>query len=103
LNRSRVELNHQRPRIEVQAEPEIFCPACGYRPGHEDRWNCVPSCGTVWNTFWTRGVCPGCSVKWPKTQCPSCAEYSLHEAWYHYPSPADAEREDERLPAEDMA
>ena len=26
---------------------EIHCPACEWRPGPEDRWACVPSCGTM--------------------------------------------------------
>jgi hypothetical protein len=69
----------------VKDKAEIYCPACEWRPGPEDRWECVPSCATVWNTFWTRGVCPGCSYKWTKTQCLACGEVSPHEAWYHYP------------------
>jgi hypothetical protein len=70
---------------------EIFCPKCQWRPTAEDRWFCVPSCGTVWNTFWTRGVCPGCAVKWPQTQCFRCDQFSPHEAWYHYPPQTEAE------------
>jgi hypothetical protein len=68
----------------MQDEPEIFCPACEYRPRIEDRWDCVPSCGTSWHTFWTRGVCPGCGHLWTKTQCPACGELSPHVAWYHH-------------------
>jgi hypothetical protein len=45
----------------------------------------MPSCGAVWHTFWTGGVCPGCSYKWEETQCPLCAELSPHKDWYHYP------------------
>jgi len=30
-------------------EPQIYCPQCRYRPQAEDRWWCVPSCGTVWH------------------------------------------------------
>ena len=52
----------------------IHCPKCEYRPQPEDRWTCMPSCGTSWHTFWTGGVCPGCGFKWPKTQCPACGE-----------------------------
>lgn len=37
----------------------------------------------MWNTFWTRGLCPGCRKRWTVTQCPSCAQLSPHEAWYH--------------------
>lgn len=80
---------------------EIYCPKCEWRPTAEDRWMCVPSCGTVWNTFWTRAVCPGCSVKWPATACFGCGEYSPHEAWYHYPKPREEEREREIHPETD--
>jgi hypothetical protein len=66
-------------------EAEIYCPHCEYRPQAHDRWVCVSSCATVWNTFWTRGVCPGCGTRWPQTQCLECHEWSPHEAWYHYP------------------
>jgi hypothetical protein len=69
----------------TMSEPEIYCPSCGWRPRSEDRWSCMPSCGTVWNTFWTGGVCPGCKYPWEKTQCLACGELSLHRDWYHYP------------------
>ena len=82
---------------------EIYCPGCKYRPHHEDRWACTPSCGTSWNTFWTRGVCPGCGHKWQVTQCPACNTSSPHEAWYHYPSQRESERHEERAPAREMA
>lgn len=79
-------------------EPEIFCPQCTWRPRAEDRWQCVPSCGTVWNTFWTRGVCPGCGIAWHKTQCLACGGVSPHQAWYHWPEdsePAEEQTRDE--------
>lgn len=66
-------------------EAQIYCPRCSYRPRAEDRWDCMPSCGTHWHTFWTRGVCPGCGYCWQKTQCPGCGELSPHEHWYHQP------------------
>ena len=78
----------------MQREPEIYCPACAARPRTEDRWRCMPSCGTVWHTFWTGGVCPGCGYRWTRTQCLACGEISPHRDWYHYPDgeqPADGE------------
>lgn len=69
---------------------DIYCPRCEWRPGPHDVWDCVPSCGTTWNTFWTRGVCPGCGVKWPSTQCYGCEKFSPHEAWYHYREPVES-------------
>ena len=77
-------------------EMEIYCPKCGWRPTAEDRWSCEPSCGTVWNTFWTRGLCPGCGKQWPDTQCLSCKQFSPHRRWYHTPSAAKSEKRRKR-------
>ena len=35
-----------------------------------------------WNTFATRGLCPGCQHQWRYTSCLECAAWSLHEDWY---------------------
>lgn len=72
-------------RADGTREKKIRCPKCEYRPTVEDRWACVPSCATVWHTFWTAGVCPGCGLRWPLTQCPSCGAVSPHRAWYREP------------------
>ena len=58
----------------------IRCPRCAWQPRPEDRWGC--HCGTVWNTFDTRGVCPGCSHAWEQTQCLRCGAWSRHDDWY---------------------
>src|SRR5947208_7635054 len=71
---------------------EIYCPQCRWKPQPGSRWQCIPSCGTVWNTFWTRGVCPGCGYTWQRTQCLACGEVSRHIDWYHYPE--DSSHED---------
>ncbi|MFN8003077.1 MAG: hypothetical protein U0X75_18915 [Acidobacteriota bacterium] len=68
----------------------IRCPLCKWQPRASDRWFCGYSgppenfigCGTAWNTFDTRGVCPGCQHQWRWTACLRCHEYSLHEDWY---------------------
>jgi hypothetical protein len=69
----------------------IRCPLCGWQPAPSSVWACqssstpepfFPGCGTVWNTFTTGGVCPGCSHKWKWTSCPGCGGWSLHEDWY---------------------
>jgi len=61
----------------------IFCPLCGWRPTPMSRWACWPGCRTSWNTFDTRGQCPGCRKQWYETQCLRCHQLSPHEAWYH--------------------
>jgi len=73
-------------------ELEIYCPKCAWRPQPEDRWSCEPSCGTVWNTFWTRGLCPGCRKQWADTQCLACRQFSPHKQWYHPPGRAGGAR-----------
>jgi DNA-directed RNA polymerase subunit RPC12/RpoP len=69
----------------------IRCPACRWRPRASDRWVCgdrghpeyfYSGCWTCWNTFDTRGLCPGCGHQWRWTCCLSCHEWSLHEDWY---------------------
>ena len=74
---------------------KIYCPLCAYRPHGSDRWICTPVCGTVWNTFETRALCPGCHKQWRDTACPSCAVMSPHEDWYHdqVPDAADVDHE----------
>ncbi|HZS05572.1 MAG TPA: hypothetical protein VFD58_12100 [Blastocatellia bacterium] len=69
----------------------IRCPLCRWQPDASSLWYCgdCPSpeyffdgCGTMWNTFETRGLCPGCGHQWRWTGCLSCAGWSLHEDWY---------------------
>jgi len=62
--------------------PHIRCPLCGWVPGKHDRWQCT--CGHVWNTFDTGGVCPACIKQWTSTKCPSCKRWSAHSAWYSH-------------------
>jgi hypothetical protein len=61
---------------------KIRCPACKWRPTKDDTWTCAPGCGEVWNTFATRGECPGCQRHWSKTQCTKCGVWSDHDRWY---------------------
>ena len=63
----------------------IRCPACKWRPSRTDTWACNPGCGEVWNTFATRGECPGCQRRWVNTQCTRCGVWSEHDAWYERP------------------
>jgi hypothetical protein len=87
----------------MKRDPEIYCPKCGYRPKAEDRWSCEPGCGAVWHTFWTGGVCPGCTYAWPVTDCPSCTQTSPHRQWYHLPVDEPAREKEEELEPEDSA
>jgi hypothetical protein len=69
----------------------IRCPLCGWKPNSSSRWFCgdcdypeyfYDGCGTAWNTFTTRGLCPGCAHQWRWTICLRCAGWSRHEEWY---------------------
>ena len=73
--------------------PEIRCPSCRWKPDAGARWSCLPRCGTMWFTFATGGVCPGCGVRWHRTQCLKCGAVSPHRDWYLDP-------EDDTPPAE---
>ena len=86
----------------MKGEAEIYCPKCSWRPSATDRWCCNPECGTVWNTFWTRGLCPGCGHQWVDTQCMGCGKWSPHESWYHYPDGQDESTDDEKVEREEL-
>jgi hypothetical protein len=69
----------------------IRCPLCRWRPSPESVWTChcegtpepvFKSCGHVWNTFSTRGRCPGCGHQWQWTSCLRCDQWSRHDDWY---------------------
>jgi DNA-directed RNA polymerase subunit RPC12/RpoP len=69
----------------------IRCPRCAWQPGPSSTWACdgpdgeapgFGGCGTVWNTFTTRGRCPGCGHRWRWTVCLRCGGWALHEEWY---------------------
>jgi hypothetical protein len=58
----------------------VRCPKCRWVPVEEAHWSCT--CGHVWNTFQTRGICPACQYQWEATMCYGCHELSRHAAWY---------------------
>jgi hypothetical protein len=70
----------------------IRCPLCSWRPSPSSTWQCVTGpgspeppfigCGTSWNTFATRGRCPGCAHQWRWTSCLRCSGWSPHGDWY---------------------
>ena len=60
--------------------PGIRCPKCKWTPRTMYRWSC--KCEYQWNTFDTRGLCPGCGYQWESTACPQCGAMSPHSDWY---------------------
>jgi hypothetical protein len=79
------------PGEAAQGFSRIRCPVCKWQPRAFDRWACgdcghpeyfYDGCGAEWNTFDTRGRCPGCGHLWGWTCCLMCREWSLHEDWY---------------------
>jgi len=78
-------------RDETLDFSRIRCPLCKWQPKPSHRWFCAPcglpefyadGCGAHWNTFTTRGRCPGCSHQWRWTSCLNCEGWFLHEDWY---------------------
>ena len=58
----------------------IRCPKCNWTPRSKVLWSC--KCGYSWNTFNTRGLCPGCGYQWEITGCFQCGAMSPHLDWY---------------------
>jgi hypothetical protein len=76
---------------EEPGHGRIRCPMCRWQPDAGSYWVCgdcahpeyfFGGCGMEWNTFDTRGLCPGCGHQWRWTACLSCRVWSLHEDWY---------------------
>lgn len=78
------------PRSRAQRGPgpyreqsrRISCPRCGDVPLADAEWQCE-LCLCCWNTFDTRGRCPGCAFRFPATACLACGAMSRHSDWYH--------------------
>jgi hypothetical protein len=58
----------------------VCCPQCKWTPRARSLWFC--KCGYRWNTFDTRGLCPGCNHQWEVTACLQCGAMSPHAEWY---------------------
>jgi hypothetical protein len=83
-----------RERFDVDTDENggrIRCPICEWTPAKASKWYCsacpepegfLGGCGMMWNTFDTRGLCPGCRHQWRWTSCLACGGWSLHEDWY---------------------
>lgn len=95
LKRDTLRARTTAPKPDLDDEDafsRIRCPLCEWQPSPASRWSCVwtegspevpfPSCGAIWNTFDTRGSCPGCRHQWRWTSCLRCAGWSRHEDWY---------------------
>jgi hypothetical protein len=75
----------------TSGKARIRCPSCKWQPERVSRWYCGPmgppenfkgGCGHAWNTFDTRGLCPGCSYQWRFTSCLHCEKTAPHDDWY---------------------
>jgi hypothetical protein len=76
-----------------EGSDRIRCPLCEWEPPASSRWCChgagtpeapFHGCDAIWNTFDTRGRCPGCAHQWRWTSCLRCDRWSLHEDWYEH-------------------
>ena len=50
---------------------DFFCPSCGQSPPIGALWRCH-QCGTAFDTFETRAVCPSCHTSFATTKCVHC-------------------------------
>jgi Zn-dependent protease len=57
------------------------CPNCGESAPAGEFWQCG-HCGTKFDTFVTRGRCPGCGAWYLETACPHCQASNHVDGWY---------------------
>ena len=81
----RVDVEERLKKKDSSSDGRVRCPKCQWTPRSSDRWMC--HCRHTWNTFDTRGLCPGCNYQWTQTMCLSCLQWSEHQAWYETEKP----------------
>ena len=86
-----VVIDEAKRLLEELVFGRVRCPLCGWQPSATSLWACqsfgtpepfLGGCGAMWNTFETRGLCPGCSHQWQWTSCHRCYGWSPHDEWY---------------------
>jgi Zn-dependent protease len=72
-----------REALHLESLPrhrEVNCPRCSSHPPKGPFWVC-DHCQTRFDTFQSRGVCPGCGAWFHETACPDCRRTSHIEDW----------------------
>ena len=65
---------------KMPRRPEFACPSCQAGPPLGAFWVCH-LCGTQFDTFETRAVCPKCQAQFPTTACAFCGESRPMAEW----------------------
>jgi Zn-dependent protease len=65
---------------KMPRRPEFACPSCHAGPPLGAFWACH-LCGTQFDTFETRAVCPKCQAQFPTTACAFCGESRPMAEW----------------------
>jgi Zn-dependent protease len=60
---------------------DAVCPSCRTHPLTGEFWTCA-HCGTRFDTFAHRAVCPGCSSVFAETECPVCLKQHPITEWF---------------------
>jgi Zn-dependent protease len=71
---------------------DAACPNCEFQPLVGEFWGCG-RCGTRFDTFTHRGVCPGCGQRYEQTACPECLKSHPIEEWFAAGSAVQNRRE----------
>jgi len=75
-------------RLAAAPRHERFaCPSCHAAPPQGALWKCS-QCGTAFDTFLTRAICPNCGAQFEVTRCVDCGQLNPISAWsVHAPAP----------------
>jgi Zn-dependent protease len=66
----------------------LACPSCDASPLRGPYWSC-DQCGTAFDTFEHRAVCPNCFARFRTTKCPNCHNVHPIDAWIATAEPAE--------------
>lgn len=72
---------------------EARCPSCHQAPYCGPLWQCG-ECGTTFDAFETKAICPNCAAQFPETRCPHCGNLHPHALWTPVSPPVSVAAED---------
>lgn len=91
INQSLLGFQRSKQMSRIATAPrhdELACPSCDAPPLRGPYWSC-DQCGTAFDTFEHKAVCPNCFARFRTTKCPNCHNVHPIDAWIATAEPAE--------------
>ena len=72
--------------VSLKERLVAVCPNCEWVADGKKHWDCNDGqgkgCHKPLDTFFSRGICLHCGLKFENTTCPKCHQWAPHKGWY---------------------